>query len=202
MKAGTYQVQVVDFDLGYSETGTEQAAIRFSVLEGQECEGETIVGYLFFSERAVERAIQTLRKMGWTGMDIGCISTDDLQNTMEIVVDTEQYNGKDVLKVKWIQLPGERGALQKNSMNDNQRLDFSERMRGIAMSMPAPGAAQGAANNAQAPRKATPPRGQPSQVSNGRAPSVKREDWVSPPKRAAAAPQRGPATLNDDDCPF
>ena len=68
---------------------------------------------------------------------------------MEIVVDTREFNGKIYYKVRWIQLPGERGALQKNSMNDNQRLDFSERMRGIAMNIPAPGAAQGAANSSK-----------------------------------------------------
>ena len=121
MKPGVYRAVAAQIDFGYNEnTGTPQAAILFSIEEG-ECEGETITGYLYFSEKAAERSIETLRKMGWDGVDIGDITIDDVCNTMEIVVAEEEFNGRVVTKVRYINSLGERGPLLKSTMNAEQR---------------------------------------------------------------------------------
>lgn len=200
MEPGRYKAMAVDFDLGVNEnTGTDQAAILFSISEGEPCEGETITGYLYFTEKTSEKSIKILRNMGWAGMDVGAITVADLPNEMELVIAEEEYKGQIHTKVQYINAPGEGGPALRNRMNDAQRALFSERMRGLAMkTAPAP---------APAPRQATGARTAPQAAPARQAPPAKR---AAPARQAAPAQMRqappdAPTPdpgLPDEDLPF
>lgn len=198
MEPGRYKAVAVDFDLGVNEnTGTDQAAILFAISEGEPCEGETITGYLYFTEKTSERSIQTLRKMGWTGMDVGAITVADLPVEMELVIAEEEYNDQIRTKVQYINGPGEGGPALKSRMNDAQRTAFSERMRGLAMktapqqAAPAPRQATGARPAGAAPQAAPARQAAPAQRA---APAARQ---AAPAQRRQAPPP--PAPLDDED---
>lgn len=129
IRPGRYRAQAVSIEFGVSETGTDQAAIMFSLLDSN----ETIGAYLYFSEKAAERSIATLRVMGWKGLDIAAITADDVSAEVDITIAEDEYNGVKRLKVQWINAPGSMPALLKHVMDGAQKQSFAERMRGLAM---------------------------------------------------------------------
>jgi hypothetical protein len=128
MEAGLYRAQAMSIEFGITNNGTDQAAVTFELLESH----ETITAYLYFSERAAARSIDTLRMMGWKGSDAGEITVGEIQNEVDLVIEESEYEGKVSLKVKWINEVGGGPAL-KNKMDDAHKASFSDRMRGLAI---------------------------------------------------------------------
>jgi len=148
--AGRYNAVAIDLDFGKSKnTNTPFIAIVFRIQEavrttpgderrGWSHSGDAITAFLYFTEKAAERSIQTLRKMGWGGDNVGEIIVDDVMNIMEIVVEHEVFEGKTRAKVAWINAPGESPLSIQNPLNQMERQSFSDQYRGLAMKCPKP----------------------------------------------------------------
>jgi len=139
---GTYKARATEAEFGFTNTGTEQVAVTFEVVEDGEFQGERIAWFGFFTEATAERTIQALRVCGWTGDDLSDLSGFDA-NEVELVVEHEEYQGKTTAKVKWVNKVGNRVVL-KHKMSDAQRTELAKRMKGLAVSTrkhPAAGAA-------------------------------------------------------------
>jgi hypothetical protein len=129
MKNGTHKARATSVELGYSKNNTEQAAISLQITEG-EAQGESIAYYAYFSDKAQKFAIAALRALGWAGDDLGTLTIADLSAEVDIVVDSEEYNGELQQKVKWVNALGSGVASCKNKMTPAQRAEFGARMRG------------------------------------------------------------------------
>lgn len=77
------------------------AAVCFEVLNGPHA-GQKITAFLYFSDGAVDRSLESLRACGFTGDDIDKFSDQTPDIECQIVVEHETYDGKTRAKVKWI----------------------------------------------------------------------------------------------------
>jgi len=68
---GTYRARATEAEFGFTNTGTEQVAVLFEVVEDGEFQGERITWFGFFTDATSERTIQALRVCGWAGDDLG-----------------------------------------------------------------------------------------------------------------------------------
>lgn len=209
MEVGTYIAQVIAFELGFAGTGTPEAMITFA----REDDGETVTTYRYLSEKAIEFAIKDFRTCGWQGTEVGEITVEDLNERVQIVVQEKKNQdgtyGPDT-DVRWINAIGERtGVGIKNAMTAAQKQEFSERMRGIAMSIPAKGAPAAAPTPAPAPAPMQATGARPAGAAPQAAPA-RQAAQAAPPARPAAPAQRRqappaappPEPLAEDDLPF
>lgn len=121
-----YPARVIDKKLGQSDSGSEFIALLFEVTEG-ECKGQKASGRLFFTEKTIERTLESLEYCGWNGYSIA--ELDGLgSKEVEIVLDYEEYEGKQYLRVKWINKP--RGAQVKRELDRGGVLALDERIKG------------------------------------------------------------------------
>lgn len=96
MKLGKQNAKAVDCTLAESgQNKTPCVAVEFQNEEGESC---TWYGYL--TDKAAERTIRDLRKMGWNGDDISELSAGMLPNSIEIDVYEEEYEGTMREKVR------------------------------------------------------------------------------------------------------
>lgn len=132
---GTYLANATAIDFGFSSKGTEQLGISFRLENGR-----FISAYLYFSEAAADRSIETLRTLGWTGDDLSTLTVEDLPNQVSLVIEPEEYNGKWTSKVKWINRAG--GLNMADPMDERRKREFAARMRARVRSIPAGRASQ------------------------------------------------------------
>lgn len=121
----------VDVELGVSENGKEQVAIRFRIEAGSD-QGDEIAWFGFFTDKTAERTLESLRYCGWDTHDLGDLSAEVIgRNLVQIVVEHETYQNKTRAKVSWVNRLG--GPLVKHGMDKAKRAEFAARMRGLAM---------------------------------------------------------------------
>src|SRR5579872_2986178 len=130
--AGNYKARVVEHQFGYAETGTEQVALTFEIVEAGDFEGQTITWFGFFTEATAERTVEALRTCGWEGDDLSNLAGVD-RNEVVLVVAHEQYNGKQVARVKWINRLGAGRIELKRPMSEAQKLVLSKRLKGLVL---------------------------------------------------------------------
>jgi hypothetical protein len=130
LQPGTYKARGIAAQLGFTEGGKEQVAVQLEILD-ENYHGETISWYGYFTEKTADRTLESLRLLGWASDDLfdlsGIGSTE-----IRAILEEEDYNGKMILKVKWINGPG--GLALKAPMSDAQARDFSQRMKGLVLS--------------------------------------------------------------------
>lgn len=137
---GTYKARAYDAALGVSSKGTEQIAVAFRVTEGDYA-GQSITYYGFFSEKTVDRTLESLRHMGWTGDDLTSLDGIDA-NEVEIVVDHEEdQQGEMRARVRWVNKPGS-GLAMKERMSPQAAKAFAAKMKAKAIKSRANGGAQ------------------------------------------------------------
>lgn len=102
---GTYRAKAVQWVLGESKSGVEQVAVDCSLLDENDAENARITWYGYFSEKAWERTVESLRLFGWTGADPTDLTGLD-KNVVELVVEHEEWEGKTRAKAKWVNAPG------------------------------------------------------------------------------------------------
>jgi hypothetical protein len=129
---GTYRARALSGGLGFAGNGTEQVGIDLQIIEGP-AEGQHITWYGFFTDKAVDRTIESLRILGWEGTNL-CDLTGIDKNEVELVIEAEDYEDprtgeiKTRSRVRWINRAG--GLAMKDMMSAQQARDFSARMRG------------------------------------------------------------------------
>jgi len=102
---GSFQeTRIVDHGYSITKSGTHQLWVRFETAPEQ-----TIVGYFFLSERAVENTIKKIRDMGYDGDDLEQLADGTrLAGCMcGITVEHDSYNGHKQAKVGFVNRYGE-----------------------------------------------------------------------------------------------
>lgn len=135
LMAGVYKVVVRDHYLGKSkDKGTPFIAIEFE--EDNDIEPQSITWFGYITDKTVERVVKTIEELGWTGDDIlqldhprkeeneGDSRFDLRGKKCEIVVESEEYNGKTYHKVKWINV-GKNGSTLGNALDANEAKSIS-----------------------------------------------------------------------------
>jgi hypothetical protein len=169
---GKYRVKAVEAVFGEASTGTEQIGVLLEVVDGDH-KGTLLTWYGYFSEAAEERTIQSMRYLGWKGVDITDLSSmyAGQEAQADIEHDTDQ-EGKTRAKVQWI-----NGIGMKKKMEGAQLASFAKRIRGVAARVG--GAAAGGASSGM------PPMNRSNGNGNGR------RDDAPPPDDRDAPPWGG-----------
>lgn len=191
LKVGKHTGIARSWDFGETDKGTEQVAVEFEVLEGEDA-GEFITWYGFFTDDTEDRTLESLRACGWQGDDV-----TDLQGMgsrkVQLVVEDELYQGKTHSRVRWVNRVGGNGVRLKKTMAPETKRMLAARLRAKAAALPA-----------------LPADGEPAKLgAPGPAPSASRP-FTPPPARGndQAGPDRfsgaygDPPPRTDDDIPF
>lgn len=144
IQAGSYRARAVDYQFGFAETGTEQVAVTFEIVEEGEYQGSTITWFGFFTDATAERTIEALRTCGWQGDNLGDLTGID-RNEVSLVIVHEPYNGKQIARVKWVNRPGTGRVELKRKMDAVQKAALARRLRALVV-----------ASKERAPRDAKP----------------------------------------------
>jgi hypothetical protein len=159
LDSGKYRARASGIECGRAASGTEQVGITFEVFEdgeGSPIETSYITWYGYFTDEAGERTVKTLRVCGMQGNDLDKVTIEDLPSVVELELGYEEYQGKQNLKVKWVNQPGS-GVAMKDKMTPQEKVAFAQRMKGLFLSVPATGVSKPAASRpAPSPRPAAP----------------------------------------------
>lgn len=173
----TYRAKATLWDLGETSTGKEQVAVEFVIFtEGADIDRITWFGY--FTEDTMERTIESLRIMGWTGNDLSELNGLDA-NEVDLVIEDETYEGKSRPKVRWVNRVG--GLALKAPLSGDKRKAFAASMKDRIKAFDATGGA---------------PKPKPASRPQAARPAGPR------PTMANTAEDFGPPPMNDDDIPF
>ncbi len=125
-KASDFEVTVMSAQFGESETGTPFVELSF-----ENAEGERINGWVYLSEKAFERAVKTLRDaFGFDG-NFETLPAQVTGKRCSITTEFDEYDGKERLKVKWI------NALRRPVKPIAGGVDFLKRLTAQAARIPA-----------------------------------------------------------------
>ena len=95
---GRYNVTVTAAEFGQSEKGTPFLQLSFATEAG-----ETINGWLYFSEAALEKAVETLREAFDFNDDFETAVEQVVNKQCSITVEIEEDDqGRERIRVKWI----------------------------------------------------------------------------------------------------
>jgi hypothetical protein len=177
-----YAARAKEWGLGETDTGKEQIAVQFEILT-PDADIRRITWFGYFTEKTMERTIQSLRYCGWQGDDLSNLSDLDL-NEVELVIDDETYEGKTRTKVKWVNRGG--GLALKAPMDAVRKKAFAASMRANIKAIDA-----GASPNPRPERAAAQQRPRPQ---------------TQPQRNGGSLPQPPfsdtPPPIGDDDIPF
>jgi hypothetical protein len=127
--AGTHRARAKEWALGKSSAGNEQIAVMFEITQGENI-GKSITWFGSFSDKAVDRTLDSLRHCGWSGDNfVELLGLDT--NEVELVVEAEEYEGKIRDKVRWVNRPA-RLALREQ-LDTSALSVFAARMRTKAL---------------------------------------------------------------------
>lgn len=125
IEPGYYKATPTEYKWCYSSKGTKSICVRFEILDAGNAEGVFINWHGYFSEKAWERTIESLRYMGFEGDDL----TEMLLNkTVQIVIENEEYEGKMHSRVRWVNSLGQRNIVVNNPMNERDLREFAAAM--------------------------------------------------------------------------
>lgn len=97
---GRYSATVSSAEFGESQNGTPFLALSFNTDQG-----ESITGWLYLSEKALPGSLRTLRDAFEFDNDFDTVLEQVNNKPCSITVELEEYEGKERLKVKWINAP-------------------------------------------------------------------------------------------------
>lgn len=138
-----YAVTVKSAEFGETKNGTPFLSLGFSTETD-----ETIVGYLYLSEKALANSVKTLRDaFGFDG-NFETVIEQVVSKPCSITVELDDYEGKERLRVKWINGP------RSSKPIDNQA-EFLKALSAKAARIPKEASRSGTAP-AKAPAKAAP----------------------------------------------
>jgi hypothetical protein len=130
IEAGRYKARGVEGALGMTGTGKEQIAVLLEIVEGPHA-GEQITWYGYFTEKNVERTMESLRLLGWSTDDLSDLSGLDANEVSIVIELDDDQDGQPRARVKWINGPG--GLAMKEPMNEGAARAFAQRMKGFAV---------------------------------------------------------------------
>ncbi|HTJ77698.1 MAG TPA: hypothetical protein VL357_01760 [Rariglobus sp.] len=147
--AGRHAVTAKQVQLGQSDTGTPFVQIAF-----EDDAGAAITGWLYLSEAAFERTVAVLREVFGFDDNFDTIVGQVEGKRCSIVCENETYQGKERLKVKWINPEGGGGGAPAKPLSNQSELLKQLTAKAARIAKPA-AKAPNAARPAQTPRPAT-----------------------------------------------
>ena len=124
---GRHKARAIEWKLGVTSKGSEQIGVLFQLDDGQ-----TITWYGYFSDKTVERTLESLEHMGWDGIDIAAPVGLD-KNEVSIVVEAEQGDdGNFYPRVRWVNKLG-GGLAMKEELAGHALNNFRNRMKGAVL---------------------------------------------------------------------
>ncbi len=179
-----------------SKNGNMQCAVPFEITQG-DFAGEQItwIGTMHDTadrngQTGTERVIASLQYMGWQGDDISELAdvTDEqaqamLPDEVSLQCEPEVHEGKERLKVQWVNRPGGRFAF-KEPTSGNELKSFAAQLKSTVK-------ATRAREQGGAPRQAKPAYSARGGVSGGGHPNAPGSDFGG-----------GFGAKRDDDIPF
>lgn len=127
MSTRKYVARAEQWGLGETDTGKEQVAVGFQILT-QDADIPYITWHGYFTDKAADRTIESLRICGWEGDDLTNLQGLD-KNEVELVIEDEEYDGKVRPKVRWVNRVGGSLALKAPLSGDKLKA-FAASMRG------------------------------------------------------------------------
>ena len=128
---GTYRARAAEAKLCETSTGKEQVAVQFELLE-DELGGVRVTWFGFFTEKTEKRTLEALFYCGWDGNNLEELNGVG-KNEVEIVIETETYEGKRRNRVRWVNKIGGGGLGFVKPLEPSRAKNFSERMRGAIL---------------------------------------------------------------------
>ena len=149
MTKAYYDAQAFSVTFGTVEsTGNQQIAVGFEIVHDADFAGETITWIGFFTDKTVERTIESLLHMGWQGEDpteLADLDRDAIRAALPEVVsltcEPDEYNGEYTLKVRWVNKPGGGRFAFKEPLQGNALKAFGAQLRNTVRSVRASGGA-------------------------------------------------------------
>lgn len=133
---------------GTAKNGTEQIAVIFQIVDEDEdgnrgsLHGQRRVWYGFFTDKTADRTLESLQYCGWGSDELkDIINLDEegcrreLPNMVELVIESETYNGRTIEKVRWVNAIGESRSAIKNKADDREVQSLSARMKSRAAAL-------------------------------------------------------------------
>jgi len=138
------------------EKETPAVSVEFVLSESAgEYAGLAVTWDGWLTDASYQRTVESLRHCGWEDQDIGDIQ--GLDKEVELVIESEEYEGRTYPRVRWVNKPG--GVHAKPPMSPERKKSFaaamSEKIRAFdaAKGRPAPKPANGPTG----PRSPEPP---------------------------------------------
>ena len=127
-EAGTYRAKLLDKQLCEAKTGTSQIALSFEVVEGPHA-GEHITDFASLTDKALKYTIEKLRATGWRGVDLTQLESAGSAECY-IVVQSEEYQGQQRLRVRFVNALDRAGPAMPGSMDAAKQKALAAKLRG------------------------------------------------------------------------
>lgn len=108
---GRYRARAVDHKFGKTSKGTDQVLVTFEVTQ-DEHKGHRFYWYGFFSEKTIDRTLESLEHCGWDGKGFKDMSSLR-KNEVELTVENETNEGETYLRVRWVNRLGGGGVKEE-----------------------------------------------------------------------------------------
>lgn len=162
MEKAAYSAKAIGASFGMTDDKKPQLAIQFEVVDEQFA-GESIAAILYFTEKAVDRTLESLVHLGFASDDLELLAdigrdqaAELLPNVVEIVCEPEEYDGAWRLKLRWINRSGGGKFAFKNKLEGGDLKSFAAQMRGALKNARGPQARKPAAAKAGGSRPSQP----------------------------------------------
>ena len=115
--------KLVSYAIGLASTGREQIGVLFEVTDG-EWQGRELTWFGSFTPESFPITVKGLRELGWTGKNVSTLRAELRPGTLvQLVCETEKYQGKDRVRVKFL---NRRGVVRMDQhMTTDQRKAFA-----------------------------------------------------------------------------
>lgn len=141
---GKYRAVVEASCINMTSTGKDQLCVTFRILPDNNHAGESIMAYLYFTDKALDKTRESLTTLGWdpagNGWDVGQLHERStlVGNEAMITVEHETYDGTTRARIAWINPPS-GGFEMPNRLDDSGLSSLTNKLRqkdGISGDMP------------------------------------------------------------------
>lgn len=131
---GTYRAQALQGALAKTKTGKEQVGVLFQLMDEEGNPTHTITWFGYFTEKTLERTIESLRLCGWHGDDVSNLEglTD---NEVDLVIKQEEYEGTRTPRVRWVNARGSGGLALQSPLEPAEAKSFAQSLRGQILAL-------------------------------------------------------------------
>jgi hypothetical protein len=134
---GIYRARARASAFGTSSKGTKQIAVVFELTganttEGRQYVGASLTWYGYFSDKALERTLESLEYAGWNGHDLRDLTSLGSAEVELVVADeTNDYTGETRSRVQWVNKLG--GIAMKDRMSEGEVAAFAASLQGSVL---------------------------------------------------------------------